>query len=186
MVKIVTPQIIIKGCNKITYLIQISYFEYHLRGYIFDIFCNLKKTRSDAYLWTCGQCGLNHKQKRLILTTVSDKRWKFVSCGEIHTVAIDENESLWACGNNQLGQCGLNSKLEILLLTKVSELQWKSVTCSQFYTMEIDKDDWLWCCGFSDYENRLILTKVLISNVDTAMNSQPRIIGAQTKGSHNL
>lgn len=54
-----------------------------------------------------GQLGNNtFDEKEYLVQITNETNWKYVACGLFHTVAIKEDGTLWAWGNNFYGQLG--------------------------------------------------------------------------------
>ena len=127
------------------------------------------------------------------LTKVSEYLFSFVSCGDYHTMAIDQEGHLWACGNNDYGQLGLGDQLRRQKLEKVSNQKFVSISCGNRHTLAVDEKNCLWSCGYNnggqlsqgDTQQLTQLTKVLFGEVDLLMNRFPQKKGYQTKNARN-
>ncbi|MFH1227772.1 MAG: hypothetical protein V1701_07705 [Planctomycetota bacterium] len=76
--------------------------------------------------------------------------WKSVACGELHTVAIKTDGSLWAWGDNKDGQLGLGDTITRGLPNRVGkDIDWVFVACGGNHTVAIKKDGTLWFWGWS-------------------------------------
>ena len=122
-----------------------------------------------------GQLGLGHKINKKEFTVVGSSLWKSTACGYNFTLAIKEDGTLWAAGNNTYGQLGLGyfggaDKVEFTL---VSTDSWKSVTCGYGHSMAIKEDGSLWATGYNgtgglglgDSTNRNTFTSVGVSSL---------------------
>jgi alpha-tubulin suppressor-like RCC1 family protein len=62
---------------------------------------------------------------------LTSRDWKDVACGQLHTVALKSNGSLWAWGSNLTGQIGIGNTLidPVSIPTKVSEdTNWRTIS----------------------------------------------------------
>ena len=69
-----------------------------------------------------------------------------VSAGYYHTVAIKEDDTLWAWGDNSNGQLGDGSGLGNFIPVKIGD-RWKDVSAGCYHTVAIKEDDTLWAWG---------------------------------------
>jgi sarcosine oxidase gamma subunit len=74
-----------------------------------------------------------------------DRDWKQVACGTYHTLAIKEDNTLWAWGYKTSGQLGV-------VTTSISPIQvgdkkWKQVAGGTNHTLAIKDDNTLWAWG---------------------------------------
>jgi alpha-tubulin suppressor-like RCC1 family protein len=133
----------------------------------------------EGFLWTCGsnfygQLGLgpdvDAESDVYEFTKVShNNRFIMVSCRELHTMAIDKNGLLWACGLNDQGQLGLchYENVDILNEVRINERP-VMVNCTEGHTVVITDTGNLWTCGNNEHgqlglggkENRNTLEKV--------------------------
>ena len=111
---------------------------------------------SDGSLWAWGnnehgRTGLSVSDGNTAAPTRigRDGGWVYVSAGEEHTMAIREDGSLWAWGNNANGRTGLETTGGITLSpTRVGEdNNWRSVSAGTQHTMAIRTDNTLWATG---------------------------------------
>jgi len=103
--------------------------------------------------------------------------WACVSAGWNHTMAIREDGSLWAWGNNEAGQLGDgtqgaadNRTSPVLICT---EHNWDSVSAGRFHTMAIRYNDTLWAWGSNS-------SGQLGDSTTTSRNSPVQISGTYT------
>nr|QBK90128.1 MAG: regulator of chromosome condensation protein [Pithovirus LCPAC102] len=101
---------------------------------------------------------------------------KSVSCGNDHTIIIDENDKLWAFGDKNYGQLGLGDikyDIDIDIPTKIPfNYKVKSVSCGNIYTTIIDENNEIWSfgcnrdgqLGLGDTDNINIPTKIAFND----------------------
>ena len=95
-----------------------------------------------------------------------------VAVGSTHTLFIDEDGYLWACGDNTYGQLGIGSYRSgnILFPTKISDKTWKCVAAGRRHSLAIDTDGYLWAWG-SHNSGQLGVGDILqLDNVDPSDN----------------
>lgn len=119
-----------------------------------------------------GQLGLGDRRKRDKPTQVQDIHPKKVACGMGHTIIIDINNNVLACGKNDNGQLGLGDSVDRVIFEQVyiqgKKCKAKLVACNKFSTFLIDMNNDVWCCGDNQYgqlglgdnNDRNIFTKV--------------------------
>ena len=83
----------------------------------------------------------------------SGTNWVFIEAGYYSTFLINNNGTLWACGNNSFGKLGVNSFNNV-----VSQLQqlgtatnWKEISSADNFTIGLRTNGTLWGCGANDY-----------------------------------
>lgn len=111
----------------------------------------------DGHLWSCGQntlgqLGVGNKgiDNIPILTRLSnDTRFLSISCGNDHTLAIDENNNLWGCGSNYYGQLGIKSdESESYSMIPINlNFPVNFVNCGFDHSFLIDDKGNLWASG---------------------------------------
>lgn len=119
----------------------------------------------DGYLWACGsnangRLGFGDRVSSFVTRfekIPSDKRFKMVCCGAIHTMAIDVDGYLWICGFTHKEGYMINKFEQI-----PSDKRFVMVSCKDFHTMAVDEDGFLWGLGYNhvgqlglgDFEDR--------------------------------
>lgn len=76
-----------------------------------------------------------------------DTPFTLVSCCGRHTVAIDVEGNLWACGNNEYGQLGLQDNIDRNVFAKVR----LNDDTGDNHTITLDIKGNLWSCGDNEY-----------------------------------
>jgi alpha-tubulin suppressor-like RCC1 family protein len=87
-------------------------------------------------------------------TKLSNFKFKAISAGNHHTVALDFNNQLWSFGSNFHGQLGLGAIEQQATPTKISfaafnlpDLQFKSIAAGISHTVAIDFNNDIWVFG---------------------------------------
>lgn len=127
-------------------------------GGLFSTFAS----RSDYTSWAMGpsasgQLGLNIYSNSQTVSVLSQMGlnltyWSHIASGVSHTLAIHDDGSLWACGNNINGQLG-----DSTLVNKQNFFQigiattWVNVACGQYYSFAIQSNGSLWVWGDNTY-----------------------------------
>ncbi|MCL2425564.1 MAG: Ig-like domain-containing protein [Oscillospiraceae bacterium] len=112
--------------------------------------------RTDGSLWAWGR----HNRWQLGDTTTTsnrhapvrigtDNNWSNVSAGELHTLAVRSDGSLWAWGDNMRGQIGTGGVgLFVPQVTRIgTDTNWSSVSAGWEHSMAIRADGSLWAWG---------------------------------------
>ena len=124
-----------------------------------QVFAGVNNTvaiKTDGTLWTWGyniggQLGDNTTTDRSIPVTTfaGGTNWKQVSAGNLHTLAIKTDGTLWTWGSNAYGQLGDNTSTNrsTPVTTFAGGTNWKQVACGQIHTAAIKTDGTLWTWG---------------------------------------
>jgi|GEM_PF-1034439 len=112
--------------------------------------------------------GLNN-----VLSTVAC--WKEISVGQFHSVAIRDNGTLWAWGQNTNGQLGDGTNINKSYPIQIGEdNDWKVVSAGGYHTVAIKEDGTLWAWGANNFGQLAILggsiTRYSPVKVDTMHN----------------
>jgi alpha-tubulin suppressor-like RCC1 family protein len=83
--------------------------------------------------------------------------WSAVAAGEIHSIGIKTNRTIWAWGNNQQGQLGLGNsgswterKAPTQIITG-SDSDWIAIAASGYHTLAVKENNNLWAWGYNVY-----------------------------------
>jgi alpha-tubulin suppressor-like RCC1 family protein len=98
-----------------------------------------------------GELGLEDNIDRNIPTLLplsQERKIKFISCGS-HTMMIDSDHNVWACGPNTLGELGLGDDVNRYVPTQILGFKAKFVSSGHISTMIIDLDDNVWGFGYN-------------------------------------
>ncbi|MFH1232026.1 MAG: hypothetical protein V1709_11095, partial [Planctomycetota bacterium] len=113
-------------------------------------------------------------------TTGAQGGWTQVSCGLAHTVAIRNDGTLWAWGDNRYGQLGLGDYISRTSPTQVlTDTNWSSVSCggvnysgggAPAHTLALKNDGTLWAWGLNN-NGQLGLGDYVTRTTPTLVNS---------------
>lgn len=100
--------------------------------------------------------------------------WANLSAGGQHTLAIAQDGTLWAWGDNSYGQLGNNNATGTVAnpLQISNDPNWVFVSAGEFYSLAIKKDGTLWAWGENSYGQ--------IGNGNTTQLNIPTQIGTDT------
>lgn len=109
----------------------------------------------DGTLWVggynrAGQLGLgNFELDALHYTQVGDDtEWKDVSAGYSHVLAVKNDGTLWAWGNNQKFQLGtLNDEIQNLPVQVGNDKDWETIVAGYDNSLALKQDGSLWAWG---------------------------------------
>ena len=145
-----------------------------------EIYCGGGNTfilKNDGTLWGCGsnsygQLGLEDETNRTTFTQITTNvdNIKSVYCGNYHTLILENDGTLWGCGNNQYGELGLGDTTNRNTFTQVTTNtdDIKEIYCGAGHTLILENDGTLWGCGYNvdgelglgDTTNRTTFTQI--------------------------
>jgi alpha-tubulin suppressor-like RCC1 family protein len=77
-----------------------------------------------------------------------DSDWSAVAGGGTHTLAIKQDQTLWAWGGNAYGQLGNNTTVDAPAPVQIgSTNRWIAVAAGKYHSMAIDTNNKLWTWG---------------------------------------
>lgn len=112
---------------------------------------------SDGDLWssgnnTYGQLGritTNSVQSTRNIVS-NDYNWKYVAAGAYHSLAIREDNTLWAWGRNTDGQLGDGTNTSRVQMVQIGSDTWKSIAAGANHSYGIKTDGSLWAWGLNN------------------------------------
>lgn len=115
--------------------------------------------KTDGSLWAWGYGGLGQLGNGSYNTnfnlpqqigTAND--WQTIAAGHGHTVALKNDGTLWAWGNNFSGQVGNGTTFDRNVPTRIgSDSNWQSIATGMLHTIALKKDGTLWAWGKNTY-----------------------------------
>ena len=118
--------------------------------------------KTDGTLWTWGynRAGGLGQSDSLLQTAVqaaapvqigSDTNWTHIAIGAAHSLALKNDGSLWAWGQNDRGQLGDGTKSNKLAVTQIgSDHDWSAISAGHFTSFALKNDGSLWGWGYSN------------------------------------
>lgn len=114
-----------------------------------------------GFIWSCGLgfngiLGSGHTNNQNTFEKISsfygevptDLFFMYISCGSRHTVALDNHNNLWSCGNNFHGQLGVGDNQNRSKFKQMPvEGEFEQIYCCENATFALDKDKTLHYCG---------------------------------------
>lgn len=137
----------------------IDYYEYYLKDenknttkYDTNKIENLEIGTYQVYVIVYDKAGNSKKSSEMEIKIMVP--FKEISAGEDHTLAIDENGSLWAWGHNEYLKLGnekiTNSTIKIPTLIKDGK-KFKEISAGGDHTLAIDENNNLFAWGSNNY-----------------------------------
>ncbi len=111
--------------------------------------------RNDGSLWavgynSIGELGLGQSINAVDTFTQvgTDMNWKTVCAASGFTIALKENNTLWAWGENGYGTLGDGTIVRKYIPEQIgTDSNWETISSSQYHTMAIKKNGTLWSWG---------------------------------------
>ena len=158
-------------------------------GYFHSVIIDID---GNAWLWGdnehgqlgCGRFDNNNPQQPKKINF--SKKFKSISCGAYHTIAIDEDYYLWGWGWNSLGQIGIENRIDVSKPTRIAtDEKMKQVSCGYSHSMAITEYGDVWSWGFNEnYE--LGIGEIDSSSIPVKVNSVDNIQFICAGGSHSI
>ena len=111
----------------------------------------------DGDLWSAGNNTfgqLGRATTNLVQDTSkvvsSNYNWKYVAAGAFHSLAIREDNTLWAWGRNTDGQLGDGTNTNRVEMVQIGEDTWKSIAAGANHSYGIKTDGTLWAWGLNN------------------------------------
>jgi alpha-tubulin suppressor-like RCC1 family protein/Leucine-rich repeat (LRR) protein len=136
--------------------------------------------KTDGTLWAwgygrLGQLGNGNYNTNFNLPQQigTENDWQTIAAGHGHTVALKNDGTLWAWGNNFSGQLGNGTSFDRNTPTKIgSDSNWLAIAAGGLYTIALKKDGTLWAWGKNTYGT--------LGDGTTTNNRVPKQIGTDT------
>ena len=93
-------------------------------------------------------------KKSNVLEFFISRKYKEISVGYNHCLAIDYEGNLWSWGLNDFGQLGNNmkdNKIHDVPVQIVKDKKFVKIAAGNLYSMAIDEEGNLWTCGYNRY-----------------------------------
>jgi hypothetical protein len=95
-----------------------------------------------------GQLGLGDKVNRDVFTQAgSATDWAQISCGDGHSMVLNESGEIWSCGENGDGQLGQGDKTDRETHEKMGADTWLMVAAGHSHSAGIKSDGTMWAWG---------------------------------------
>jgi alpha-tubulin suppressor-like RCC1 family protein/uncharacterized protein YjdB len=158
---------------------------YNSNGSKHTLFLMSDNTVYGTGLSNFGQLGMNNKDNLSFLTYITTlpfgKTIQNIYCGSFHTIFLMNDNTVFACGNNQNGQLGLDNTNETLYITSVTipiGKIIKNIVCGNNFTIFLMSDNTVYATGSNEYgqlglpgtSNRLSLSLVTIPSNKNVKN----------------
>ena len=115
--------------------------------------------KKDGSLWAWGlnkygQLGIGtlENSKTPVEVAKGTGKWKKISCGGEHILALKEDGTLWAWGDNTSGELGTGDTIAHSLPVQVGrDNDWSQISAGSAYSCAIKSDGSLWAWGNNDH-----------------------------------
>jgi len=150
---------------------------------------NSAAIRNDGTLWMAGYnvygmlgSGDTVTRTGFVCPDSNVKDWKTISVGGSHVLAIKNNGSLWAWGDNSKGEVGLGDTKDLYLKpTQIGkDTDWEQVSAGFFYSLALKKDGTLWSWGDNSYYELGRTTTGIMDTVITKVSNDTDWVSAST------
>ena len=103
---------------------------------------------------TLGIEGVNENKKPEKIDT-KQIRFKAISCGVDHNLALDIDGNIWSWGYSSHGDLGLetnnNDRISTPMQVNTNEVKFKEISAGQSFSLAIDMEGNIWSCGYNNY-----------------------------------
>jgi len=114
---------------------------------------------SNGSLWAWGDNGSGQlgdgttvQRTKPVRIGATEVNWAAVSAGNVHTLALKKDGTLWAWGSNSNGRLGDGTTTQRTLPVRIgmTEVNWAAVSVGFHHTLALKKDGSLWAWGGND------------------------------------
>jgi len=134
---------------------------------------------------TSGQLGIGNNTTKIVLTQMilpvdnngNSKVPIKIVCGNLYTIVLFSDNTIYGCGSNSYGQLSINSNTNTTILTKInlpvdnngnSKVPQK-IACGTAHTMVLFNDNTIYGCGYNNTGQLGIDTQDFSKNILTQM-----------------
>ena len=134
-----------------------------------------------------GQLGNGTKTYSSVpIQIMSGTKFKIISAGYSHSLAIDTEGNLWTWGSNKYGQLGNDSTTDSLIPIQImSGTKFKSVSAGYWHSLAVDAEGNLWSWGWNGYGD-LGNGTTTTSKIPIQIKSGTKFKSISAGNSHNL
>jgi hypothetical protein len=118
-------------------------------NFILIVFFNINAKSYDIYGWGTNANGiLGIGDTWAPKQSGTDTNWSKIESGDNYSIAIKNDGTLWAWGNNSYGQLGDGTIIERHSPTQIgTDKNWNQIDCGGSFTVAIKTDGTLWAWG---------------------------------------
>jgi alpha-tubulin suppressor-like RCC1 family protein len=115
--------------------------------------------KTNKTIWSCGfntygQLGLpdNNLDRNTLTQIGAESDWSIVRAGEYYTVALKNDRTIWAFGNNNYGQLGIINTISTTTPSLIgTDSDWSSIGCGLEFTLGLRTNKTVWAWGNNNY-----------------------------------
>jgi alpha-tubulin suppressor-like RCC1 family protein len=141
--------------------------------------------QSDGSLWTWGENAYGQLGNPAVSSYASQKvpakvgnaKWTKISGRTSTMMGIQEDGTLWICGDNEGGRAGIGSDEDkVDTPTQIGTDRWKDCATGYYHCVAVKDDGSLWSWGRNHYKS-YNGEQYLIDNTDSAYYNTPQRVG---------
>ena len=148
------------------------------------------KKVGQTYINAITENGKTHWCKVTVVSDLNDNDIIAVSVGDMHSLALKRDGSLWAFGSNEDGQLGDGSRTDRYTPVKIMS-NVAMMSASGDYSLILKKDGSLWGCGYNSYgrlgnddtSTRITTPAKIMDDVSTVAAGGFHVLAVKTDGS---
>ncbi len=111
---------------------------------------------------------------RTYVIAAPDPCWTTIAAGSYHNLAIAQNGTLWAWGENNYGQLGDNTTTNRIIPTQIgTSADWSSIAGGLYHSLAIKTDGTLWTWGYNgngELGDNTTTDKIIPTQIGVATN----------------